>query len=87
MPVDTAPEAGSSQKGVRQPDAENRPDQSVRARSREATVPRGEVPQDGGDEERENHRESVTRSNVHHEIHGQQVDDAERHRGAAHVDP
>ena len=55
-------------------------DEGVRARSREPQVPGPEVPDDGRDEEREDHRETSAGPDIHHQLDGQQRQHGESHR-------
>ena len=54
-------------------------DEGVRARGREPEVPGAEVPDDGGDEQCEHHRESRARADIHHQLHREERQDREGH--------
>ena len=61
-------------------DADDRPDQGVRARSGNAHPPSAQVPDDRGNEQREHHRVACGGADLKNELDRQQRDDAEGHR-------
>ena len=60
-------------------DADDRPDQGVRARSGNAHPPGAQVPDDRGNEQREHHGVARGGADLKYELNGQQRDDAEGH--------
>ena len=63
-------------------DADDRADQGVRARGRQAELPGAQVPDDRRDQQREHHREAGAAADLQDQFDRQQRDDAERHRAA-----
>ena len=61
-------------------DADDRADQRVRARGRQAEAPGAEVPDDRRDQQREHHREAGVRADLQDQFDRQQRDDAEGDR-------
>ena len=61
-------------------DADDRPDQGVRARSGDAHPPGAQVPDDRGNEQREHHGVARGGADLKNELNRQQRDDAEGHR-------
>ena len=56
------------------------PDHGVRARRRQSQPPRAQVPQDGRDQQRKDHRESGAGADLQNQIDRQQRNDGERDR-------
>ena len=83
-PVDAAGAVAAVHQRVGDADADDRADQRVRRRGRQAQPPGAEVPDDGGDQQREHHREAGAGADLQDQLDRQQRDDAEGHRAAGH---
>ena len=81
-PVDAARAVAAVHQRVGHAHADDRADQRVRRRGRQAQRPGAQVPHDGGDQQREHHREAGARADLQDQLHRQQRDDAEGHRAA-----
>ena len=86
-PVHAAGAIAAMHQGIGHADANDRTDQRVRRRRRQAQPPGAEVPQNRGDQQGENHREPGGRTDLQNQLHRQQGDDAERHRAAGQQHP
>jgi hypothetical protein len=58
-------------------DSDDGADESVRTGGGETEIPRAEIPDDGGDEQRENHGEAGFAADLQDELYGEKRDDAE----------
>ena len=72
---------------VGEADADHRADQRVRGGVRQAERPGAEVPQDRGDQQREDHRVAGGRADLQDQLHRQQGDDGVGHRARGQHDP
>ena len=86
VPVDPLERGAAFHPGVHHPHADDRADERVGTRSRQTTVPGGEVPDDRGPEQREHHRQAAAGLDVDQQVDRQQVNDAEGHADAAGMD-
>ena len=68
-------------------DANDRANQRVRAGRRQPEPPRAQVPDDGGDEQREDHGESGAAADLQDQLDRQQRDDAEGYRAGRSSTP
>ena len=71
-PVNARGAVTAAHQGVGDADADDRTDERVRARSRKAEPPGAEVPDDGRDEQRKDHREASFRTDLEDQFHRQQ---------------
>jgi hypothetical protein len=91
VPVDAGGAGVALHELVGDADADDGADHGVRAGGGQAAPPGGEVPEDGGDEQGEDHREAGAGADLEDELDGQQVDDgvgdgagAEQHADEVH---
>ncbi|MEY9680403.1 hypothetical protein ABIF13_001177 [Bradyrhizobium elkanii] len=87
-PVDARGAVTAAEQRVGDADTHDRTDQGVRARSRQAEPPGAEIPDDGGDQEREHHGKAGTAADLQDQLDRKQRDDAERDgaAGEQHAD-
>ena len=81
-PVDAAGAVLPGQQLIHQPDADDRTDQRVRARIRYAEIPGAKIPDDRGDQQREDHRKAGLAADLQDQLDRQQRDDAEGNQAA-----
>ena len=79
-PVDAGGAVLAAQHRIGDADADDRADQRVRARGRQAEPPGAEVPDDRRDQQREHHRVAGAGADLQDEFDRQQRNDAEGHR-------
>ena len=77
LQVDAADAGVAVHELVGDADADDGADHGVRAGGGQAAPPGGEVPEDGGDQQGEDHREAGAGADLEDELDGQQVDDGE----------
>ncbi len=70
-PVDAGGAALAMRQRIGDADPDDRADQGVGARGRKAEVPGPQIPDDGGDEEREHHGEAGAAADLEDQFHGQ----------------
>jgi hypothetical protein len=78
--------AGSVQQLVHEAHADDRADQRMRTRRRQTEIPRTEVPDNRGDQQREYHREAGAAADLQDQLDRQQLQDAERNRAGGSQD-
>ena len=79
-PVDAVAERVAGAVGIHQADADDRADQGVRARGRQAQIPGAEIPDDRREQQGEDHGEPGPGADIDDQFDRQQGDDAEGHR-------
>ena len=79
-PVDARGAVAAAHQRIGDADADDRADQRMRGRGRQAEPPGAEVPDDRGDEQGEDHREAGARADLQDQFHRQQRHDAEGDR-------
>ncbi len=83
LPVDAVTERDVVDQGIGQTYTEDRADQRVRARRRDAEVPGAQVPGDGRGQQREDHGQAVPGVDIDQQLDRQQVNDGVGHPHAA----
>jgi len=85
-PIDAGGAAMAAHELVGDADADDGSDHGVGAGGGQAAPPGGEVPEDGGDQEGEDHGEACAFADLEDELDGQQRDDGEGHGAGAEED-
>ena len=76
-PIDAGCATAAMQQRVGDADADNGADEGVRTRGRQAESPGSEVPDDGRDQQRKDHRKAGVAADLQDQFDGQERDDAE----------
>ena len=87
VPVDARGAVLAAHQRVGDADADDRADQRMRTRGRQAQPPGAQIPDDRGDEQREHHRVARARADLQNQLDRQQRNDAERDSAARSEHP